>query len=200
MNKELAQNLVEYFSKKGMNDIKVCEHYIDVFYTNVGIRLPIRIYFYNTHVRFSSPESSLIYPNVTYSKPYYNSRGTYVSGKTIRKDITRLKVSLTRTNFNGFVYKKILDIIEWVLPVTLKLRKEIDNKKQYASELEFYFNDKYGNVSLNVSDGLPSEVKNISASVKIDNVNEQQHMVYVDGEYSLMRINRRYVNNEIYSE
>lgn len=202
MDKELQDKLIKYLNKKGLIDIKVDPNdYIDVFYCKYEIKFRIRLEIYSSkHIKYSSPDVSPKYKNhckyVTYyRKADWRRRGGEVRRRVGGDDINNLKTSYNRKDINTAVYKNILLIQTWLDPILEQKKKTREELNDYASELKFYFNDKYGkygDVKLSISG---NETKKISAQItNSEGAIEYHNMLYEDGNYFLESINTYWRN------
>jgi len=198
MDKEQLDKLILYLNKKGITDITHDYHNIDIEYSKYDIKSIIRLDFYTKYVKYQTPYSNLQYINFTkyityYRKATYNRRGGDVSKRVGGDDITKLKTKYNRVNFNNAVYKNILLIQTWLDPVLEKQKKEKEDLNDYASELKFYFKDKYGDVKLGIS-GI--NIKHITAEIINNEGGTEYHkMEYDNGNYYLRSIST-YWNRE----
>ena len=194
MDKEKRDNLIKYLNNKGITDIeidKTWDDYIDIFYSRYDIRLTIRLTFYSS-VKYStldvSPEYTKNGKYITYyRKKSWRQSGCYVRRYVGGEDINKLRTKFSRVDFNNAVYKNILLIQTWLDPRLEEKKKIKDELKVYASELKFYFEDKYGKVDLNISGG--KDRKDITAVViNNEGATETHYMLYEDGKYFLTQI------------
>jgi len=209
MDKESKDKLIKYLNKKGIKDIEVDQkynEYIDIPYGKDDVFVTIRLSIYGNYIRFSTPGETPKYKNygkwiTFYRKSTQNRRGCKVCRKVGGEDINKLKIKTNKKSYlYSTVYKNILLIQSWLEPVIeekIIIKKDLN---QYASELKFYFKDKYGNVKLNISG---DNVKEITAEIKCkDGSTEYHNMSYENGGYFLNSIKKSWYWNEkvIYKE
>jgi len=192
MDKEKKDKLIKYLNKKGIVDIEDdSDKRIDVIYSKCDIKLIIRLYLYPKDIGYETPGETPKYKNSSKYTTYYRKNSYYrIGGDVCRRvggdNINKLKTKFNRNDFNSAVYKNILLIQTWLDPILEKKKKEKDDLNNYASELEFYFKDKYGDAKLSISG---DEIKNIL--VKVTNKNgatEYHKMMYENGNYFLNSI------------
>ncbi len=191
MDKEKIKNLIKYLNKKGILDIVVdsdCDS-IDIFYSKYGFRFKIRLNLYPNITYFTSEK--LQYKKIGkfithYRKGSYRRKGGDVRKFVGGENISKLKTKHTRVDLNSAVYKNILLIQSWLDPTFEVKKKDKEELNNYASELKFYFEDKYGDVKLSISG---DEVKYITAEVtNCEGTKECHVMIYKDGNYFLQSI------------
>lgn len=183
---KIKNDLTRYLKRKGLNVNEDCEdsYRLEIIYTK----------HYTTHKIYLR----IYYDEISYSTDAYLYT-VYVTRRNNKRrsteNINKLKTKHNRKDYKNAVYKNVLRIIGWLDKIAEKEKEEQDRKTNYASELEFYFKDKYGNVDLNVND-WGGEI-HISATVrygKDNHISETHNIIYKDGNYFLEGINRHHSN------
>lgn len=192
MDKEKKDKLIKYLNKKNIQIGIIDDDSIDIIYGENDITLTIRLIFYSKYIKYSTLNINPKYKNRPKYVTYYRNgdwrrRGGEVRRRAGGDDIKKLKTNFSRTDFNSAVHKNILLIQTWLYPILEEKKKTKEELIDYASELKFYFEDKYGDVKLSIRG---DEIKHITAEVtNNEGATEYHNMLYENGNYFLESIN-----------